>query len=145
MVDREFQIGELSFKLRKIDAIKQFQIARRVAPLLSEIVPVMAKLSKAEKNMDSLSEEQKLEQFTLIAQPVLKGISNLSDEDSDKLLYGLLSAVEMQQKSSGNWAMISNGNQLMFQDLDLAVLLQAAGRAFMYNMSGFFGALQRSS
>lgn len=143
MVDQNFEIGGKKFKLRKIDAIKQFHIARRIAPLLSEILPVMGQISKVSKDAE-LSEEQRFDQFAKIAEPVFNGFSKLSDDDADRLLYSLLYAAEIQQEQ-GNWAKISNGSQLMFQDLDLPVLLQVAGRAFAYNLSGFFSALPRGS
>jgi hypothetical protein len=142
MSQREFEIAGKKFKLSKLDAFKQFHIVRRLTPLLSELLPALSSLSK--NDLKTQSEAKKLENMAKIAGPVMAGFSKLSDADADRVLYGLLSCVEIQQ-DSGNWAKVSTDTSLMFQDLELSVLLQAAGRALMYNMSGFFSALPQSS
>lgn len=143
MSDRDFEIGSRKFKLSKIDAFKQFHIVRRIGPILSDLLPAMRDAGKF-KNLDSLSEEDKLEQIAKFASPFMTGLSKLSDADADLVLFGLLSSVEMQQVQ-GNWAKVATPTMLMMQDLELPVLLQIAGRAFMFNLSGFFGALPHQS
>lgn len=144
MSERDFSIGSKSFKLNKIDAFKQFHIVRRMAPLLGELLPAMAAMSKA-KNLDEMSEEEKLVQFAKIGEPLMVGLANMSDADADKVLFGLLASVEMKQDATGNWAKLATDSALMFSDLELPVMLQAAGRALMFNLSGFFNALPRNS
>ncbi len=142
MSDRDFAIGNRNFKLGKIDAFKQFHIVRRIAPLLAELIPAMKELSK--NKSETLSEDEKLNQMAALAAPLMNGFSKLTDEDSNKVLLGLLSVVEMQQ-SSGNWARVATEAGIMFQDLELPVLLQAAGRSLMFNMAGFFAVLPQVS
>lgn len=139
MSDRDFEIGERKFKLNKIDAFKQFHIARRIAPILADLLPAMKDIQKVQK-LDNLSESERLDEFAKIAGPLMIGISKLSDEDSNRVLYGLLSSVEVQQPT-GNWARVATDQMVMMQDLELPILLQIAGRAFAFNLSGFFGAL----
>lgn len=140
MSERDFEIGGKKFKLNKIDAFKQFHIVRRIAPILKDLLPLLGEFQKVAKNPEGLSETEKLDQFAKLAGPFMEGISKLSDADSDKVLYGLLSSVEMQQ-DAGNWARVSSDSMLMMQTMELPVLLQIAGRAFMYNLSGFFAGL----
>lgn len=138
-MDREFSVGTKDFKLCKIDAFKQFHIVRRIAPILSELLPSLAGAQKIATQKD-LSESEKFEEFAKIAAPFMAGLSKLSDEDSNRVLFGLLSSVEVKQES-GNWAKVSTDSMLMMQDLELPVLLQIAGKAFMFNLAGFFAAL----
>lgn len=140
MSDRDFEIGQKKFKLGKIDAFKQFHIVRRIGPILSELLPALKDVGKL-KATENLSEDEKLSQIATFATPVMQGLSKLSDADADFVLMGLLSSVETQQ-SAGNWAFVAKSGMVMIQDLELPILLQLAGRAFMYNLSGFFGALQ---
>lgn len=143
MSDRDFEIGSNKFKLNKIDAFKQFHIVRRVSPILADLLPAMKNFQKATTGKE-LSEEEKLDQFAEVAAPLMKGLSKLSDADSELVLYGLLQSVEWQQ-SGGNWMRVSNGSMLMVQDtFELPVLLQLAGRAFMFNLAGFFAGLPKS-
>lgn len=137
---REFSIGERDFKLNKIDAFKQFHVVRRLAPILSDLIPMLSQIQKTMKTEQS--EEAKFEEMSKILSPILTGLSKLSDEDSDKVLRSLLSAVEMKQNPG--WARIANDQMIMFSDLELPLLLQLAGRSFMFNMQGFFSILPQA-
>lgn len=137
MTERDFEIGAKKFKLNKIDAFKQFHIVRRIAPILADLLPAMKDIQKVAKADSSMTETQKLEEFAKIGTPLMNGVSKLSDEDANRVLFGLLSAVEMQQ-STGNWTKIATDSMLMIQDLELPVMLQIAGRAFAFNLAGFF-------
>jgi hypothetical protein len=143
MSDRVFSIGDKEFQLSKINAFKQFHIVRRVAPILADLLPAMKSVQKV-SDSKALTEDQKLDQFAEIAAPLMNGLSKLSDADSELVLYGLLNAVEVKQ-TSGNWARVASGSSLMIQDMELPMLLQIAGRAFMYNLAGFFAGLPKSS
>lgn len=142
MSDRDFEISGKNFKLSKIDAFKQFHIVRRITPILAELLPSM-KNAQDLKSIESMSEAEKLEKMATFVSPIMLGLSKLSDQDADFVMIGLLSSVEMQQEPAKNWAFVARNGMMMIQDLDLPVLLQVAGRAFMFNLSGFFGALPR--
>jgi hypothetical protein len=140
-MDKNFSIGGRDFQLGKLDPFKQFHIVRRVGPLLADLVPVMKDLKKSGEGG---SEDEKLEMIAKIAGPIMSGLSKLSDEDANLVLFGLLSSIEMKQ-TTGNWAKVATPAMLMVQDIDLPVLLQLAGRSFVYNLSGFFAGLPHSS
>lgn len=138
MSERDFEIGGRHFKLNKLDAFKQFHIVRRIGPILSDVIPAM-KDAHALKDTEE-SQDKKLEAIAKFASPVMSGLSKLSDQDAEFVLFGLLQSVEVQQPS-GNWAKIATQSMLMIQDLELPMLLNIAGRALMFNLSGFFAAL----
>lgn len=142
MTEREFAIGNRKFKLNKIDPHKQFHIVRRVAPLIAELLPALGRISKTK--VEGSSEEDKVEEFAKIMAPIMEGFSKLPDADADYVLFKLLASVEIQQEQFNVWAKIANDSGIIMQDLELPVLLQAAGRAFVYNLSGFFAFLPRA-
>lgn len=139
MSERDFTIGSHRYKVGKIDAFKQFHIARRLGPMMGGIIPVAQKL---EARFGKLKPEEmgkdQLDAIAEIAQPILVGFAKLSDEDANRVLLGLCSAVEMEQTSQGGWARVATDAGLMFQNLELPELMQIAGRSFMYNIAGFF-------
>lgn len=136
----DFEIGGRKFKAGKINAFKQFHLVRRIAPILADLLPSIKEFQKLFNTKTEKSQDEKFEELALLASPLLKGFSKLSDEDSDKVLFGLLSCVEML--GPGNvWARVATENMLMIQDLELPALLQIAGRAFIFNLSGFFAVL----
>lgn len=142
MAEKNFEIRGKKFQLSKIDAFKQFHIVRRIGPILADVLPAMkdAEKFKDESALAGLSEKEKFDMVAGIAAPVMTGLSKLSDADAELVLYGLLSAVEVQQPT-GNWAKVASNSMLMVQDLELPILMQLAGRAFVYNLSGFFAGL----
>jgi len=143
-MSNEFSIGGREFKMSKIPAMKQFHLVRRIAPILADMLPAMKDVKSITK-LGEASEGEKLEQIAKFVTPIMTGLSKLSDDDSDKVLFSLLSSVEIKQGGPGNWAKIANDQMIMMQDLELPILLQVAGRAFMFNLSGFFAVLPQSS
>jgi len=140
-MNNEFSAGPRKFKVSKINALKQFHIVRRMTPILSKLAPKLKDLRPLVMTNGEMTEDQKLDAAADFLAPVIEGFSLLSDKDSEYVLMTLLEAVEMHQEQYGNWAKVASGGQLMFQDLDLGVLMQAAGRAFMFNLQGFFAVL----
>lgn len=117
----------------------QFHIVRRIGPLLSDLMSVMGQIAR--KNVDSLSEDEKLAEFAKIANPIMTGLSKLSDADSEYVLFRLLSAVEMNQPQFNMWAKVAADTGILMQDLEFAVLMQLATRSLMFNLKGFFSLL----
>lgn len=140
-MDNNFEISGKKFKVSKINVMKQYHVVRRIAPILGEMIPSIKSIAKKSEN---LSQEEMLDQAAEILTPIMNGLSKLSDKDSDFVLFTLLSAVEVQQEA-GNWARLVQNDSLMFDTFELPILLQAAGRSFVFNMSGFFAVLQRNS
>lgn len=138
---RSFEIGERKFQLNKIDAFRQFHIVRRIGPLLAELVTSMQGIGKIDEK--SMSEEQKFEHFAKLAGPLMSSLSKLSDADSDYVMLRLLASVEIYQSQHNVWAKVATENAVAFQDIELPMMLQIAGKALMYNLSGFFALLPR--
>jgi hypothetical protein len=135
--ERSFTAGGFNFKLLKVNALEQFHIVRRIGPLLSEIIPSLSQIKAKAEDTDKLTEEQKLAEFGKILAPLMTGLSKLSDSDANFVLFRLLSAVEVEQKEFGSWTRIATHDGIKMQNIDLPILLQAAGRALMFNLSGF--------
>lgn len=138
---RSFKIGEREFKLNKIDAFRQFHIVRRIGPLLAELIKSMQGIGNVDEK--SMTEAQKLEHFAKIAAPLMEGLSRLSDADSDYVLLRLLASVEVYQSQFNVWAKVATESAVAIQDMELPMMLQIAGKALVYNLSGFFALLPR--
>jgi hypothetical protein len=143
-MDTNFSLGGREFRLSKLDPFKQFHVVRRVGPVLGDVIPAVVETLKganvkAIADVESLSEDTKMEVVGKFASPVITGFSKLNDEDSEYVLLTLLSVVEVKQ--STGWAKISNGSIMMINDFEMAQMLSIAGRAFMFNLSGFFAGL----
>ena len=138
-MEKNFEVGGRKFQLNKINAFKQLHIVRRVAPILGDMLPAMQGMDLKALKGDQASREN-LDNIVKFLSPIFTGLSKLSDQDCEVVFLGLLSSVEVQQPA-GNWAKVATDQMLMMQDLELPVLIQIAGHAFMFNLANFFGAL----
>lgn len=140
----EFDLGGRKFKLNKINAMVQFHIVRRIGPLITELISVMGQISK--KNVEGMTEEEKVMEFGKLATPIMMGLSKLSDQDSEYVLYRLLAAVEVHQPQFNVWSHVARAESgIMFQDIELPVIMQVAARSLMFNLKGFFSLLPQKA
>ncbi len=134
------EVGGRRFLISKVDAFKQFHIARRLGPILTDLLPRMQKIAAAAK-LAKADDKNGFSELVEIGVPVINGLSKLSDEDADYVLHGLLSAVQMEQGPA--FVKVYANGVLMIQDLPLNQMLQLAAQAFAHNLGDFFGALPR--
>lgn len=118
----EFEIGGNTYRSGKMDTFKQFHVSRRLVPILGNVA-------------GAVSGEAKFED---LVQPLMHGIACMTDADCDFILEACLKVVQRQQGNA--WSQIYAGaNQaLMFDDIDMSVMLQIAGKVIQDNLSGFF-------
>jgi hypothetical protein len=136
----DFELGGRKFKVGKLNAFKQFHLVRRLAPILADLLPTLREVQKLPKGK---SESENFDETAKVLAPILTGLSKLSDADSEFILFGLLSCVEVQIGQT--WTKMANESMLMVQDMELPALLQIAGQSFMANLSNFFAVLPATS
>jgi hypothetical protein len=121
----EFEINGQTYRAAKLDAFKQFHIARRLAPL-------QAGLSKAMEGGGSGEDA--------FSPAIAEAVAGMPDADCDYILQTCLAVVQRQQ--DGRWVsiMAAGAKALMFEDIDMGAMLQIAGQVITENLGGFFGA-----
>lgn len=136
------QVNFEEFKFDKLDAITQFHIVRRVAPVIGELLAVLSNASIKQEGPVTLSSID----FDKLAKdlgPVLGALSKLPDDDVNYVLYSLLKAVN-RKNAGGGWSrVLTDTNHFMFQDIkdSLPVMFQLAMKSFQNNLQGFISAL----
>jgi hypothetical protein len=118
----EFEISGNAYRSGKMDTFKQFHVSRRLVPAFGNVVGGI----HGEAGFDDL------------IQPLMQAIASMTDADCDFILDACLNVVRRQQKDA--WSPIYAGaNQsLMFDDIDMTVMLQIAGKVIQDNLSSFF-------
>ncbi|QEE24525.1 hypothetical protein CS053_08430 [Rhodanobacter glycinis] len=118
----DFEIKGQSYRSGKMDTFKQFHVSRRLVPVLGGVAGAVS----GDTSFDEL------------VQPLMHGIACMTDADCDFILEACLKVVQRQQGNA--WSPIYAGaNQaLMFDDIDMSVMLQIAGKVIQDNLSGFF-------
>lgn len=118
----EFEVNGALYRAGKMDAFRQFHVARRLAP----VVGSLGSLSQAARNpVEALA-------------PVAQAIAGLSDADCEYVLGTCLGVVQRQQGNA--WANIWNASakRPMFEDIDLPAMLQIAMHVLQDTLGGFF-------
>ncbi len=132
----DLQIGTETYRTGKLDALKQFHVARRLAP-------VFFALGEARTNMAALTNPDEgglLGSF----KPVAEAMAGLSDADSEYVLKACLFVCEWQQGNGWQRVMASNG-ALMNKDLNLQGMMQLTVAVIQENLGSFFPEAQQSA
>jgi hypothetical protein len=130
MSSLEFTHAGQNYKAGKLDAMRQFHVMRRLAPLLPELAGAGLK-----PGGDPLA----------ILEPLARIVSTMQDADVEYVLNSCMAVVERQQ-SGGAWAKIQAApGALMFPDIDMAAMLAIAWQVLQHNLSGFFAGLPQGS
>lgn len=144
---REFTVGEFTYRSRKMSAMDQARVAKRIAPMLSDAIVgllplVVEKVGAGGHIADMLS--MPVEELAKVIVPLTKALSQLSDADHDLVLAKAMSVVERRQPN-GHWAPIWNeaAGMSMFEDINksYATQLKIVGPALWENLSDFFSEL----
>lgn len=104
-----------------MDTFKQFHVARRLTPVLGSLA------SAAGSGSD----------LTKAIVPIADAISSMADADCDYILHACLNVVKLDQ-GNNTWSPIFSNGLLMFQEIDMATMLQIAVKVIQDNLSGFF-------
>ena len=116
------EVGGQKYRIGRIDARKQFHVARRLAPLLAGMGSV------ADKNAG----------FAAFLGPLTDALSGMSDEDVDYVLDACLSVCQRLQPNGQGAPIVSRGGGLMFEDIDMGQMIRLAVKVIQENLGGFF-------
>lgn len=117
----EFEISGQQYRSGRLNARQQFHVARRLAPVFGGL---------AEASQGNAAD------FAHFLQPLTDAIAGISDTDCDYILDTCLGVIQRQQGSA--WAPVFVNKSQMFDDIDMAVMLQMAAKVIQENLGGFF-------
>lgn len=124
MTGEEIEIDGQSYMLGQLDAMKQFHVTRRIAP-------VLAKLREGGDH-DIMS-------------VLIMAIGELSDVDSEYVVQTCLAGCRRKQAGDAGWAMIYRHGQLLFQDITMPAMLRLTWATLQANLADFFTGLRSGS
>jgi hypothetical protein len=125
----EFVEGGKTYRAGRLDAVTQFHVVRRLAPVLGELAPAM---KAGGDGLEALP-------------PLASAVAKMTDEDANYCLFGLLGCVTRKQDNGLGWGPVSVGNSLMYADIDMGVMLKLAWQAALENLGSFFASLPSAS
>lgn len=149
-----FQYKGVNYRAERIDAMRQFHVVRRLAPVLAQLAAAFGKVAppaKAPAPVPAPVPAPEAVAEPTAAAPIdpgaiagLEGVANalagLSDADAEYVLHTLLSHVTREQPGAG-WHKVSNGSSFMYDDLPLPTLMYLAFKSLQENLGDFFAAI----
>lgn len=127
------EVAGKRYRTAKLPAIQQFHIGRRLAPILA------AMGNEAGRLMQSRAPEDEVERYDGLAAllPVIAAVlSKMSDEETNYVIYGCLVAVE-REEAPERWQKVTAANQLMFEDIDMGMMLRLVVEVIRENLGSF--------
>lgn len=121
----EIELAGSTYAIGKLNAKQQFHVARRLGPALVALAT----------GFTASAEDDSLLKF----KPIAEALARMSDEDSEYILDTCL-AVCSRKQEKGFAKVMANG-QMMFADIDLAVMIQLTAAVVKENLENFMGAL----
>lgn len=143
----EFEVNTHKYKTSKMNVMSQWAIARRIAPVVANIMtPDLLKqvVSLVPKSMTIdgssgqpvIEMDKVLELFSGIFQPFIEAISKMSDEDSEFVINHCLAVVH--RNTGGGWTAVKPQNSgLMFEDIDMLEMMQIVFRVIIDTVGNF--------
>ena len=135
----QITVNNNAYAIGKLEALKQFHLMRRLAPVLATVGLDIAKLKKLDSGLGGAGDAET--NFLELLAPVVEVVGKMSDEDSNYIIFTCLSVVSRQAPTGGFSPVITPQNQLMFQDLDMLTMLRLAAEVVRENLRGFFSGL----
>lgn len=126
----DIEINGQQYRIGKLDARKQFHIARRLAPVMKSFGDVMIQQAAA-----APAEGEDL--LMKAMSPIIDAIALMSDEETDYILDTCLAVVSRQQPG-GQYQKVMVGKNMLFADIDLPVMMQLTFNTIRENLSNFF-------
>jgi hypothetical protein len=121
-------IANQTYRIGKLNALTQFHVVRRLGPVLATMGVSMGML----KQGASLTTEG----FMDLLGPITGVLAQMSNEDTDYIIFTCLSAVTRQQGDTG-YAPVSTAGRLMFEDIDLPAMLRLVVEVLKVNLGNF--------
>lgn len=125
----DFDIGNHSYRSTKLDAFRQFHVARKLAPVLGTLAPALSGLAEKGGGLEAIL-------------PMARAIADLPQADCDFILKSCLAVVGRQQGGAG-YSPVFNAaaDRMMFEDIEMPEMVQIAVNVIQDNLSRFTGAL----
>lgn len=144
----DLKIGEIEYKTGRLDARKQFHVARKIGPAMFSMVAARAKasaeipegaLSKVSSSATRAEEAVVEVAMVGIFKAVAEAMSIMSEADVDYVINICLSVCERKQQGAWGKVLAANGS-MMFEDIDVRTLMRLGLEVIKENLGSFFSA-----
>lgn len=130
------QIEGTTYQISRLTPKKAFHVARRLAPFLGAILPHLRQLFDKGEDGKPVDPGTFLERGSDVLPAIAEVIAKMPNEDCDFIIDTCLSVVSVRQ-DRGSAPVMGNG-VLMFDYIDMKVMLQLTAEVVKVNLADFF-------
>jgi hypothetical protein len=154
MANKTIKLDGVDYTIGTIDTITQFQVARRLGPVLAIFgESVRDGISRARSLLKPNSGEKLDDQMLNIElSPLAKALADMKDQDANYILGACLNVCHRKVEPQGWAPVIVEGSgtdgskpRLMFPDIQLNTLMGLVVHTLQENLMGFFTTVPPSS
>lgn len=131
------EINGQSYRTGKLNAFKQGHIAKRMLPIMAAMGDVAVSLFKGGGTEAQLETALSDKSLASVFEPLSHALARLSDEDQDAI-FKLCLAVTARKTAGGFSPVVTPNGDLLFEDMDLQVVLKLVSIVVKENLSNFF-------
>jgi hypothetical protein len=125
----DFEVGGKKYRSGKMNAIQQFQVARRLAPILAAIPDAVKKINSGFEAMV----------------PMLEIVSKMSDDEVTYVIGECMSVVNREDGAGWAKVWVKGASAPMYDDIDMMQMLTITTNVIMDNLLPFIGAVPQIS
>lgn len=141
----EFTVNGQNYRTSKLDAMRQFHLSRKIAPIIPTLIPVFAKLAKGEAEQNDTPLSNDIEKLAPLFEPFAQAIAGMSDEMAEYVMGTCLSVVSRQQGTTWSPAWSVQQQVAMFDDIDAGAMVQICAYVVRESLGPFLAGLLSAS
>ena len=131
-MNNELEVDGKLYHIGKLNALQQFHVSRRLAPVLAAVGITLQSLAQAKAGKQG--------DFTAAIGPAADVMAKMTDEEANYILFTCLSVVG--RKDGDRRMMVCTRDGLMqYQDMDMPVMLRLVVAVLMENLGNFLPGL----
>jgi len=136
----ELELAGQKYRTGKLNAFEQFNVVRRIAPVLSGLGESFAKIPRTDGQEEEATQENEANVWSALG-PVADALSSMPDDHVSYVLKLCLAKCQRLDEHTQTWARVTTQNgDLLYQDIDVSVMMQLVFNIIQENLGGFFNA-----
>ncbi|BCQ40899.1 hypothetical protein ERHA54_35020 [Erwinia rhapontici] len=132
----EFELKGQQYRTAKLNVFDQLKVSRKLLPILAGM------MSDFQSIKDDAQSGNAFKALDTALPKIADALADMSDEDTNAIIFPCLSVVSRQHGKG--WTPVFTQGQLMFDDIDLMVMLQMVGRVVGDSLGNFLPAVPAS-
>ena len=136
----ELELAGIKYRTGRMNAFEQFNVVRRIAPVLSGLGESFAKIPNRNGQAEDETPEVEAGVWSALG-PVADALSKMPDEHVNYVLKLCLGKCHRLDEHSQTWARVTTPNgDLLYQDIDVSIMMQLVFSIIQENLESFFNA-----